>query len=49
MGLMGDANLCAIRGEYVSIVVKDMHLARCLRGEDALHHHEPKEEEDERD
>ena len=31
--LMGDANLCAIHAKRVTIMVKDLHLARRLRGE----------------
>ena len=31
--LMNDANLCAIHAKRVTIMVKDMHLARRLRGE----------------
>ena len=31
--VLSDANLCAIHGKRVTIMVKDMHLARRLRGE----------------
>ena len=36
VGLMEDANLCAIHGKRVGVFPKDMQLARRLRGEDAL-------------
>jgi histone H3 len=36
VGLMEDANLCAIHGKRVGVLPKDMQLARRLRGEDAL-------------
>ena len=38
VGLMEDANLCAIHGKRVGVLPKDMQLARRLRGEDALDH-----------
>ena len=40
VGLMEDANLCAIHGKRVGVAVKDMKLARRLRGEDAFDHRE---------
>ena len=40
VGLMEDANLCAIHVKRVGVTPKDMQLARCLRGEDALDHRE---------
>jgi len=35
-GLIPDTNLCAIHGKRVTIMPKDMQLARRLRGEDPL-------------
>lgn len=32
VGLMEDANLCAIHGKRVTIMPKDIHLARRIRG-----------------
>ena len=40
VGLMEDANLCAIHGKRVGVLPKDMQLARRLRGEDAFDHRE---------
>ena len=40
VGLMEDANLCAIHGKRVGVLPKDMRLARHLRGEDSLDHRE---------
>ena len=40
VGLMEDANLCAIHGKHVGVLLKDMQLARRLRGEDAFDHRE---------
>lgn len=33
VGIMEDTNLCAIHAKRVTIVPKDMQLARCIRGE----------------
>jgi histone H3 len=33
VGLFEDANLCAIHGKRVTIMPKDMHLARRIRGQ----------------
>jgi histone H3 len=33
VGLLGDANLCAIHSRRVTIMPRDLHLARRLRGE----------------
>ena len=43
VGLMEDANLCAIHGKRVGVLPKDMQLARRLRGEDAFDHRETEE------
>lgn len=32
VGLMEDANICAIHGKRVTIMPKDLHLARRIRG-----------------
>lgn len=32
IGLMEDANLCAIHAKRVTIMVRDLHLARRIRG-----------------
>ena len=33
VGIMEDTNLCAIHAKRVTIMPKDMQLARCIRGE----------------
>nr|XP_045015458.1 histone H3.3A-like [Jaculus jaculus] len=33
VGLFGDTNLCAIHAKHVTIMPKDIQLARCIRGE----------------
>lgn len=38
-GLFEDANLCAIHGKRVTIQVKDMHLAKRLRGQGDISNH----------
>ena len=44
VGLMEDANLCAIHGKRVGVIPKDIQLARRIRGEDALDHRLPAKE-----
>ena len=41
VGLMEDANLCAIHGKRVGVFPKDIQLAQRLRGDDVSGTHEP--------